>query len=112
MVEFPELQGLVGREYAKEKGEIPEVAEAIFEHYLPRSAGDSLPDTVTGSILSIADKIDTLAGMFIAGNMPSGSQDPFALRRKASGIILTAIKNGFNIDISALSDFAISLYTE
>ncbi len=112
VVEFPELQGLVGREYAKEKGEIPEVAEAIFEHYLPRSAGDSLPDTATGSILSIADKIDTLAGMFIAGNMPSGSQDPFALRRKASGIILTAIKNGFNIDISALSDFAISLYTE
>jgi glycyl-tRNA synthetase beta chain len=82
VVEFPELQGIVGREYALEKGEDNQVAAAIFEHYQPRFAGDDLPRSETGRILSLADKIDTLAGMFLAGNIPSGSEDPFALRRR------------------------------
>jgi glycyl-tRNA synthetase beta chain len=112
VVEFPELQGLVGSEYAKEKGEKADVASAIFEHYLPRVAGDILPDTDTGAILSIADKIDTIAGMFLAGNLPSGSEDPFALRRKASGIILTALKKGYDIDLLQLAAYSIDLYLE
>ncbi len=112
VVEFPELQGLVGSEYAKEKGEKADVASAIFEHYLPRVAGDILPDTDTGAILSIADKIDTIAGMFLAGNLPSGSEDPFALRRKASGIILTALKKGYDIDLLKLAAYSIDLYLE
>lgn len=112
VVEFPELQGLVGSEYAKEKGEKPDVASAIFEHYLPRAAGDILPDTDTGAILSAADKIDTITGMFLTGNLPSGSEDPFALRRKASGIILTALKKNYDIDIYKLTARSIDLYLE
>jgi len=112
VVEFPELQGLVGSEYAKEKGEKADVASAIFEHYLPRVAGDILPDTDTGAILSIADKIDTITGMYLTGNLPSGSEDPFALRRKASGIILTALKKGYDIDLYKLAAVSINLYLE
>lgn len=112
VVEFPELQGLVGSEYAKEKGEKADVSGAIFEHYLPRVAGDILPDTDIGAILSIADKIDTITGMFIAGKVPSGSEDPFALRRKASGIILTALKKGYDIDLLKLAAESIDLYLE
>jgi len=110
VVEFPELQGLVGMEYAKEKGEKADVARAVFEHYLPRFAGDMLPETDTGSILSIADKIDTITGMFLVDNIPSGSQDPFALRRKASGIILAALDRGFDIDIKRISGFSLEEY--
>ena len=110
VVEFPELQGLVGMEYAKEKGEEVDVARAVFEHYLPRFAGDLLPETDTGAILSIADKVDTITGMFLADNIPSGSQDPFALRRKASGIILTALKKSFDIDIYSISKFNLGQY--
>ncbi|MBM3712761.1 MAG: glycine--tRNA ligase subunit beta [Actinobacteria bacterium] len=110
VVEFPELQGLVGREYAREKKEKEEVAEAIFEHYLPRFAGDILPETDTGSILSIADKVDTIAGMFLVGNIPSGSEDPFALRRKASGIILAALKKSYDIDLLKICEFTAGLY--
>ncbi|MBM3706438.1 MAG: glycine--tRNA ligase subunit beta, partial [Actinobacteria bacterium] len=112
VVEFPELQGFVGREYAKEKGENPDVAEAIFEHYLPRYAQDILPETGAGSILSIADKLDTIAGMFIAGNIPTGSEDPFALRRKASGIILTSLGKDYNLDILKVAGFAAGLFIE
>src|SRR5665811_1708964 len=78
VVEFPELQGVVGREYAKERNEHKEVSEAIFEHYLPRFYEDALPETTTGAIVSVADKIDTIVGMFLAGAIPSGSEDPFA----------------------------------
>ncbi len=84
--EFPELQGFMGREYAQRSGEGQEVAEAIFEHYLPRFAGDVLPETLPGKILSIADKIDTIVGCFAIGIQPTGSQDPYALRRQALGI--------------------------
>ncbi len=112
VVEFPELQGIVGREYAKEKGEKKDVAAAIFEHYLPRFKGDLLPETEVGSILSIADKLDTITGMFLVGNIPSGSQDPFALRRKASGIVLSSLKKNYNFDLQKLVSYSVDLYTD
>ncbi|WP_347490609.1 glycine--tRNA ligase subunit beta [Desulfoscipio sp. XC116] len=84
--EFPELQGIMGREYALRQDEPHTVARAIYEHYLPRFAGDDLPETLPGRALSIADKADTLVGCFGVGIMPTGSQDPYALRRQALGI--------------------------
>ena len=75
---FPELQGVMGREYALGSGESPAVAKAIYEHYLPRFAGDELPETVPGMIVSIADKMDSIAGCFAVGLIPTGSQDPYA----------------------------------
>lgn len=84
--EFPELQGYMGREYAERTGEDKAVAAAIFEHYLPRFAGDRLPETIPGKILSISDKMDTIVGCFAIGIQPTGSQDPYALRRQALGI--------------------------
>jgi glycyl-tRNA synthetase beta chain len=85
--EFPELQGVMGREYALLAGEPPAVAAAVFEHYLPRFAGDRLPATMEGAIVSLADRIDTLAGCFAAGILPTGSQDPYGLRRQALGLV-------------------------
>ncbi len=84
--EFPELQGIMGREYALRQDELPAVARAIYEHYLPRFAGDELPETLPGQVLSIADKADTIVGCYSLGIMPTGSQDPYALRRQALGI--------------------------
>ena len=86
--EFTELQGIMGRDYAKVSGENEEVCQGIFEHYLPRFAGDILPETNVGIALSIADKLDSIAGFFAIGIKPSGSQDPYALRRQALGILL------------------------
>ncbi|HHY38213.1 MAG TPA: glycine--tRNA ligase subunit beta [Clostridia bacterium] len=85
--EFPELQGVMGAEYARLSGEGADVARAIYEHYLPRFADDELPATPAGKILALADKADTIVGCFIAGYRPSGSQDPYGLRRQAIGII-------------------------
>ncbi|MDH4027432.1 MAG: glycine--tRNA ligase subunit beta, partial [Nitrospirota bacterium] len=85
--EFPELQGHMGMTYALSSGEDRDVAAAIFEHYLPRFAGDSLPSGETGAIISIADKMDNIASFFSLGMVPTGSEDPFALRRQATGII-------------------------
>jgi glycyl-tRNA synthetase beta chain len=112
VVEFPELQGVVGREYAKERNENKEVSDAIFEHYLPRFYGDALPESETGAIVSIADKIDTITGMFLAGAIPSGSEDPFALRRRASGVVLTIFEKNYDIDINDIIKFSIGLYKE
>jgi glycyl-tRNA synthetase beta chain len=112
VVEFPELQGIVGREYARERGYEEPVSEAIFEHYLPGFAEDSLPVTETGRILSLADRIDTVTGMFIVGNIPSGSEDPFALRRRASGIVRSVIAGDYDIDLGDLIGFCIKLYRE
>ncbi|MCJ7665646.1 MAG: glycine--tRNA ligase subunit beta [Actinobacteria bacterium] len=112
VVEFPELQGVVGREYSKERGYTEAVSSAVFEHYLPRFAGDSLPETETGRILSLADKIDTISGMFMVGNIPSGSEDPFALRRKASGIVRSVLESGYDIDLRDLIGFAMGLYSD
>jgi glycyl-tRNA synthetase beta chain len=112
VVEFPELQGVVGREYAKERKEDNEVSSAIFEHYLPRFYGDSLPETATGAIVSIADKIDTISGMFLAGAIPSGSEDPFALRRRASGVVLTVFEKNYDFDINDIIRFSVELYKD
>ncbi|MBQ7318281.1 MAG: glycine--tRNA ligase subunit beta, partial [Phascolarctobacterium sp.] len=87
VVEFTELQGVMGREYALLDGEAPEVAKGIFEHYLPRFAGDELPATDIGRIVGIADKLDNIVATFSRGLAPTGSQDPYALRRQALGII-------------------------
>ncbi len=112
VVEFPELQGVVGREYARERGYDDMVSQAIFEHYLPRSADDLLPATMAGRILSIADKADTITGMFLAGNIPSGSEDPFALRRRASGMVRSILEGRYDINIRDLVGFTCRLYRE
>ena len=100
--EFPELQGIMGRYYAACDGEPEAVAEAIGEHYRPRFAGDDLPATELGRILAIADKLDTLAGVFSIGKRPSGNRDPFGLRRSALGVVRVLIECGLDVDIKAL----------
>ena len=100
--EFPELQGTMGRYYALSDGEPPAVAEAIGEQYRPRFAGDALPATEAGRILAVADKLDTLAGVFSIGKKPSGNRDPFALRRAALGVIRILIEGGLDIELKAL----------
>lgn len=100
--EFTELQGVMGREYAISSGEEPGVAEAIFEHYLPRSSEDALPRSLAGALLSIADKADTILACFLAGFEPTGSQDPYALRRQASGIISTIVSQDMKLSLDGL----------
>ncbi|MBD2607988.1 glycine--tRNA ligase subunit beta [Scytonema hofmannii FACHB-248] len=85
--EFPELQGIMGEKYAAKSGESPEVATAIIEHYLPKGAGDNLPETLTGQIVGLADRLDTLVSIFGLGMIPTSSSDPFALRRAANAIV-------------------------
>ncbi|KUG04338.1 glycyl-trna synthetase beta chain [hydrocarbon metagenome] len=97
--EFPELQGIMGRYYARESGEEAEVSQAVFEHYLPRSAGDELPETPTGIVLSLSEKIDNLVGCYAIGIKPSGSQDPYALRRQALGIVNIIINKNLKLDL-------------
>lgn len=109
VTEFTELQGVMGREYAKLDGENEEVAAAIDEHYMPRFAGDSQPKTTAGKILSLADKIDNLVATFSRGLIPTGSQDPFALRRQALGIVNLLTQAGWSISISSLVDSAMDL---
>ena len=101
--EFPELQGIMGRYYAIKSGEKSEVSQAIFEHYLPRSAGDILPTSEGGKVLSLAEKLDNLAGCFAIGLKPSGSQDPYALRRQAMGIVHIILDSGLSLDLAALA---------
>jgi glycyl-tRNA synthetase beta chain len=107
--EFPELQGVMGGYYAQADGETPEVATAIREHYLPRGAGDALPSTDTGVAVSVADKLDTLAGIFAIGQKPTGAKDPFGLRRAAIGILRTLIEKRLDIDLRALIERAVAL---
>ena len=107
--EFPELQGTMGRYYALSDGEPEAVASAIGEHYQPRFAGDALPETQAGQILSVADKIDTLAGVFALGKKPSGNRDPFGLRRAALGIVRTLIECRLDLDLKALISEALAL---
>lgn len=102
--EFDELQGIMGREYALLQGEDSEVADAIFEHYLPRFAGDITPTTPNGSILSISDKMDTISGCFAIGIQPTGSQDPYALRRQAIGITSIILEDNIHLSLSHLTD--------
>jgi len=100
--EFPKLQGIVGREYARLSGEKPEVAEAICEHYLPGFAGDRLPSGPIGDIVSIADKMDTIVGCFGVGLVPTGTADPFGLRRQALGIIRIILEKKYSISLRRL----------
>lgn len=107
--EFTELQGIMGREYALLDGEDDAVAKAIDEHYMPRFAGDALPETIPGQLVSLSDKIDTLTAMFSRKLIPTGSQDPFALRRQALGMVNTIIKAKLHISLKALLDKAMNL---
>ncbi len=110
--EFPELQGIMGREYALIQGEDPVVARAVYEHYLPTSAGGELPRTDAGAILSIADKIDTIVGFFGIGQIPTGTADPYALRRQALGIINIILDKGWQLEIPELLDKSISILAD
>jgi glycyl-tRNA synthetase beta chain len=106
--EFPELQGIMGSYYANADGEPAEVAAAIREHYLPRSAGDQLPATGVGLALAIADKLDTLAGIFAIGEKPTGTKDPFALRRAALGVQRILIEKRLDLDLTRCLEEAVA----
>lgn len=106
--EFPELQGVMGREYALRSGEEPEVAEAILEHYMPRHAHDALPQTEPGILVSLADKADTIVGCFAIGLAPTGSADPYALRRQALGMIRIQLTHRPPIRLAELLEAAVA----
>lgn len=108
--EFPELQGIMGQQYAALDNEHADVAAAMEEQYMPRFAGDSLPVTTTGQALSLAEKIDTLCGLFGIGQPPSGAKDPFALRRAALGVLRVIIENNLDLDLQQLIQQALSGY--
>lgn len=110
--EFPELQGTMGKVYAVLSGERKEVGETIFEHYLPRFSGDKLPLTKGGMILGIADKVDTIIGCFLMGLTPTGSQDPYGLRRQSRGKIAIILKNNLEISLKDIIQKSLSLYKE
>jgi glycyl-tRNA synthetase beta chain len=108
--EFSSLQGYMGEKYALASGEEPEVSRGIFEHYLPRFADDALPESECGLVVALADKADTLAGCFGVGLVPTGSEDPYALRRQAVGIARILIERDIHISLSAVFERAIALY--
>jgi glycyl-tRNA synthetase beta chain len=110
--EFPELQGIMGREYARIAGEDSEVAEAILEHYLPRFAEDRIPSSDIGAIVGIADKLDTIAGCFGVGLIPTGTADPYALRRQCLGIINIILGRQYRISLSAIISKSAALLQE
>jgi len=110
--EFPKLQGIVGREYARLSKERPEVAEAIYEHYLPSFAGDRLPSSPIGDIVSIADKMDTIVGCFGVGLVPTGKADPFGLRRQALGIIRIILEKKYPVSLKGLIEESEKLLKE
>lgn len=110
--EFAELQGIMGSKYALHFGEDEKVARAIFEHYLPRNAEDSLPQSLEGALVSLADKIDTITGCFLVGIEPTGSQDPYALRRQALGICKILLDQKLDIEITTLIRGALENYIQ
>ncbi|WP_339146928.1 MULTISPECIES: glycine--tRNA ligase subunit beta [unclassified Sutcliffiella] len=110
--EFPELQGIMGEKYAVAKGESPIVAKAINEHYMPRSAEDQTPSSDVGAILSIAEKMDTIVGFFAIGVIPTGSQDPYALRRQAAGILQTILNKQWTISVEKFILSVVERYVE
>ena len=109
--EFGNLQGLMGRYYALVEGEAPEVAWALEEQYFPKQSGSETANSSIGQILAIAEKVDTLTGIFSAGLIPTGDKDPYALRRAALGILRTLIENNLTLDICALIEFSLDIYT-
>ncbi|ALM50866.1 glycine--tRNA ligase subunit beta [Halomonas huangheensis] len=111
VLEFPELQGIMGRYYAEHDGEDPEVALALEEQYLPRFAGDAIPATATGQALALADRLDTLTGIFGIGQRPSGTRDPFALRRASIGVLNILIKGELDLDLRELLELAIAQHS-
>ena len=108
--EFPELQGIMGRYYAINDGEDILVAEAIADHYKPRFAGDELPRSDIGRVVAMADKLETLVGMFGIGNLPTGDKDPFALRRHALGVTRILVEEKLKISVSSLLDLALAAF--
>jgi len=110
--EFTDLQGIMGRYYAINDGEAQEVADALDEQYMPRFAGDQLPAGTTGQILSLADKLDTLLGIFAIGQKPTGDKDPFALRRAALGVLRILIECNLDLDMKSLLAYAAAQYAD
>ncbi|MEB1807588.1 MAG: glycine--tRNA ligase subunit beta [Bacillaceae bacterium] len=110
--EFPELQGRMGEEYALKAGEAPEVALAIKEHYMPRFANDQSPSTMTGTVVSMADKLDTIITCFGIGLIPSGSQDPYALRRQAAGVIQIILDKNLSVSVEEVIEIALNAAEE
>jgi glycyl-tRNA synthetase beta chain len=100
--EFPELQGIMGRYYALHDGLLPDMADAIEDHYKPRFAGDTLPRNPVGTVVALADKLETLVGMFGIGQIPTGDRDPFALRRHALGVIRMLAENDLDLPLDKL----------
>ena len=112
VLEFTDLQGYMGRDYALHDGEPEEVAEALFEQYKPRFAGESLPQTKTGTTLALADRIDTLVGIFGIGMTPTGSKDPFALRRASVGVLRLLVENNIDLDLRDVLAQAAAQYSD
>ncbi|MBU2711695.1 glycine--tRNA ligase subunit beta [Zooshikella harenae] len=112
VLEFPELQGTMGYYYAQNDDEHAETASALYEQYMPRFAGDQVATTTTGAALAIADKLDTLVGIFAIGQLPTGTKDPFGLRRAALGILRTIIEKSLDLDLLSCIQKAIELHTE
>lgn len=110
--EFPELQGIMGEDYARKAGEREEVARAVNEHYQPRFSGDLAPASLAGAIVSLADKIDTIVGCFSIGIIPTGSQDPYALRRQAAGIVQIVLSHRMAVGLGELFGFALDIHAE
>ncbi|WP_316979281.1 glycine--tRNA ligase subunit beta [Shumkonia mesophila] len=108
--EFPELQGVMGRYYALHDGETPAVADAVAEHYSPQGPGDACPSKPLSVAVALADKIDTLVGFFAIGEKPTGSKDPFALRRAALGVIRLIVENGLRLPLTGIFEAARGLY--
>ena len=108
--EFPELQGIMGRYYAINDGEDNLVAQAIADHYKPKFAGDELPDNVVGWVVAMADKLETLVGMFGIGNLPTGDKDPFALRRHALGVTRILVEESLPVSVSSLLDLSLAAF--
>lgn len=110
--EFPDLQGLMGKYYALNDNEPAAVATSIYEHYLPRFAGDKLPGSLAGCALSIADKLDTIAGLFAIDQPPTGDKDPFAIRRSSLGILRIIVEKELDLDLLACIGMALELHTD
>lgn len=106
--EFPELQGYMGEKYALLKGEPKEVAAAINEHYMPRHADDAVPPSTIGAVLSLAEKLDTITSFFAIGTIPTGSQDPYALRRQASGIVQILLEKKWALSLEEILEIALA----
>jgi len=108
--EFPELQGFMGEKYARLHGEQQEVATGVYEHYLPRFAGDKLPQSIIGELVSIADKMDNIIGAFALGKIPTGSQDPLGLRRQAAGIVQILLEKIHDLGLTTIFELSLNSY--